>query len=83
MMLIDADTVHTGLGGMDQFVQRPVVILTDFLGVAQFRPGRIDPDRVVFLLKIIRQIPVGHQVKHGYFHTWPPLCGQFQLKYQL
>ena len=67
-MLIGAQAVKAGLGRIQQFVERGVVVLADLLGVGDVEPQRIDESRVVALDEIGRQIPIRHQMEHADFH---------------
>ena len=68
MVLIGAQAVEAGLRGEQQFVERRVVILADFVGIGDVEPQRIDVGRFVALIEIRRQPPIGHQVEHADFH---------------
>ena len=68
MVLVGAHAVEAGLGGMQQFVERQIVVLADFSGVGDVEPNRVDEGGVVALLEIRRQFPIRHQVEHADFH---------------
>ena len=68
VMLVGADAVEAELGRQHQFVDRPVVDVGDFVGVAIFPPGRIDPGRREAPREILRQITIGHEMKHRDLH---------------
>ena len=68
VMLVGAQPVQAGLRGMEHLVQRRVVVLADLVGIGDVEPDGIDIGRVVPLLEIGRQVPIGHQVEHADFH---------------
>ncbi len=72
VVLVDADAVQSGLGGIDQFVQGPVIVLAYPLRVGQLPPGRVDPDGVVAVLEVLGKLPMRHKVEHGDFDRPPP-----------
>ena len=69
MVLVDANPVHPAFGGVDQFVQGPVVVLTHLLRIGQLPERRIDPNRVVTLFEVRGQLAVRHQMEHGNLHA--------------
>ena len=68
MMLVGADGVEAELGRKHQLINRPIVIVGDFIGIAVFPPRRIDPGRRQLAGKVLRQVAVGHEMKHRDFH---------------
>src|ERR1700730_15723288 len=69
MVLVDADAVHSGLGGIGQLIEGPVVVLAYFFGVGEFPEWRINPYGLVALLEVGGQVAVGHEVEHRDFHA--------------
>ena len=68
VMLVGADAVEAELRRQHQFVDRPVVVVGDLVGVAVLPPGRIDPSRRQAPGEILRQIAIGHEMKHRDLH---------------
>jgi hypothetical protein len=64
--------MQAGLCGKQHLVQRCVVILADLVGIGDIEPDRIDIGRVVALVEIRRQVPIGHQVEHADLHGSTP-----------
>src|SRR5712672_2619051 len=68
MMFVDADAIHAGFRGIDEFIEGPVVVLADLDRIREFPERGINPYGLVFLFEVRRQFAVGHQVEHRYFH---------------
>jgi hypothetical protein len=51
MMLVNAQPVQPGMGGIGQFVQCPVVVLANSFRIGQLPPRRVYPNGVIPLLK--------------------------------
>jgi hypothetical protein len=68
VVLVRAQAVHAGLGGVDHLVEGPVIVAADLLGVGNVEPDRIEIGRFVAPVEIRRQIAVRHQMKHANFH---------------
>ena len=79
VVLVYADTVEAEVGCVHQLVERPVVVVADPLRCCQLVERRVDPDRVIALLEVVRQLPVGHQVEHRDFHRGPPSRGPLHV----
>ena len=71
MMLVDAEAVEAHLVGELELIEIVVVQPMADLGVVEVARD-IDPHAVVFLLEVVGQIPVRHQMKPGEFHTLSP-----------
>ena len=72
VMLVGAQPVDAEPRGVDELVQRPVVILGDFLRIGDVEPDRIDISGFVALAEIRRQVAIGHQMEHADFHGRTP-----------
>ena len=68
VVLVGAHPVHAGARRVDEFVERPVVILAHLLRIGDVEPDRIDVGGLVMLVEIRRQIAIRHQVEHADFH---------------
>src|SRR4029450_1587062 len=68
MVLVGTDAVRASLGGINQLVECPIVILANSCGIRQFVPWRSDPDRLVTLLEIVGQFSMRHEMKRRNFH---------------
>jgi hypothetical protein len=79
VMLVGADGVEAELGREHQLVDRPVVVVGDFVGVAVFPPRRIDPGRRQLAGKILRQITVRHEMEHRDLHSRCSPCRRSTL----
>ena len=74
VVLVGADGIEAELGRQHQFVDRPIVIVGDLVGVAVLPPRRIDPGRRQLAGKIFRQIAIWHEMKHRDLHGHSSLC---------
>ena len=74
MVLVGADAVEAEFGRQHQLVDRPVVIVSDLVGVAVFPPRRIDPSRSKPPGEIVRQVAIRHEMKHRDLHGRLSLC---------
>ena len=79
VMLVGAEPMQTGLGGVEHLVQRRIVILADLVGIGHVEPHGIDIGRVVSPLEIGWQIPVWHQVEHADFHGSTSSAGNVRM----
>src|SRR5216683_2495882 len=83
MVLVDADAVHSGLGGIGQLIEGPVVVLAYFFGVGEFPERRVNPYGLVALLEVGGQVAVGHEVEHRDFHAVVSCEGRGSLLFRI
>ena len=57
VVLVGADAVESELRRQHELVQRPVVIVSYFVGISELPPWRVDPRRVIAFGKILRVDP--------------------------
>src|SRR5262249_26028086 len=69
MVLVGADAVEAGARGVQQLVERPVVVLPDASRVRELRPRRRHPHARVALLEVRRQLAMRHQVERADLHV--------------
>jgi hypothetical protein len=69
VVLIDADAVEAELIGVFELVQVLVVDLVATHGVVQLSRGEVDPDAVVALAEVVREVRVRHQVEEMELHS--------------
>src|SRR5215510_14308585 len=75
MVLVGTDAVRASLGGINQLVECPIVILANACGIRQFVPRRGNPDRLVTLLEIVGQFSMRHEMKRRDLHgTFLPIA---------
>src|SRR4030095_4541884 len=68
MVLVGTDAVRASLGGINQLVECPIVILANSCGIRQLVPRRSDPDRLVTLLEIVGQFSMRQEMKRRDLH---------------
>ena len=68
VVLVGAHAVHARARGMNEFIQRPVVVLAHLLRIGDVEPDRIDVGGLVLLVEIRRQVAIRHQMEHADFH---------------
>ena len=68
MMLVDADAVEAYALGKFELVEIVVIDLMAFHRIVEFARRRIDPHGFVFLLEVVRQVRIRHQVEPVKFH---------------
>jgi len=69
VVFVDPDPVVAELIGELEFVEVPLVVLSDLDRVAQLHVGWSDPDALVSLFEVARQISIGHQMEEDRLHV--------------